>query len=83
MFGKITSGVFSGLKKFLTMERVIVLIVFLILMWALVMYANNKSSIVANFEGGNQEEGEPADAAVAADPPLLLRKMRATAPRKP
>ena len=56
MFGKITSGVFSGLKKFLTMERVIVLIVFLILMWALVMYANNKSSIVANFEGGNQEE---------------------------
>jgi hypothetical protein len=74
MFGKITSGVFSGLKKFLTMERVIVLIVFLILMWALVMYANNKSSIVANFEGGNQEEGEPADVAAAADPAPAPKK---------
>jgi len=68
MFGKITSGIFSGLKKFLSMERAIVLIVFLILMWALVMYANNKSSIVANFEGGNQQEGEPVDASVSADP---------------
>ena len=68
MFGKITSGIFSGLKKFLSMERAIVLIVFLILMWALVMYANNKSSIVANFEGGNQQEGEPVEASVSADP---------------
>jgi hypothetical protein len=55
MFGKITNGIFSGLKKFLTTERVIVFIVFLILMWALVMYANTKSSFVDNLEDGSAE----------------------------
>jgi preprotein translocase subunit SecG len=72
MFGKITTGIFSGFAKFLTMERVIVLIVFLILMWALVMYSNNKSYVVDNLEDGSGdktekvETGKSVDAAVAS-----------------
>ena len=58
MFAKLTSGIFSGMKKFLTMERVVVLIVFLILMWALVMYANNKTIVLDKMEGGVEEKKE-------------------------
>ncbi len=60
MFGKLFSGILSGAKKFFTMERVVVLIVFIILMFALVMYANGKTSVVDKMEDGTPEtEGEP------------------------
>ena len=65
MFTKLLSGTFNGIKKFITMERFVFLIVFLILMWALVMYSNNKSLAVDNMEGGVEE-----DAAAAADAPV-------------
>ena len=58
MFAKLTSGIFSGMKKFLTMERLVVLIVFLILMWALVTYANNKTIVGENMEHGKEENKE-------------------------
>ncbi len=58
MFAKLTSGIFSGMKKFLTMERLVVLIVFLILMWALVTYANNKTLVGENMEHGKEEKKE-------------------------
>lgn len=58
MFAKLTSGIFSGMKKFLTMERVIVVIVFLILMGALVTYANNKTAVVDGMGHGKEEKKE-------------------------
>ena len=65
MFTKLLSGTFNGIKKFITMERFVFLIVFLILMWALVMYSTNKSLVVDKMEGG-VEEGAAAPAAAAA-----------------
>lgn len=59
MFAKFTRDIFSGFKKFLTMERVVVLIIFLILMWALVTYANNKTLVVDKMEGGVKAEAKP------------------------
>ena len=56
MFRKITNGILGGVKKFLTMERLIVLVVFLVLMYALVMYSNNKVNVKDNMETGKEEE---------------------------
>lgn len=68
MFAKLTRGIFSGMKKFLTMERLVVLIVFLILMWALVMYANNKTLVVDKMEGGVDENGEKVEEKKVTEP---------------
>ena len=76
MFAKFTRDIFSGFKKFLTMERVVVLIIFLILMWALVIYSNNKALVVDKMEGGvdaadkkdeNQAEAGPSEPAAASN----------------
>lgn len=56
MFRKITNGILGGVKKFLTMERLIVLVVFLVLMYALVMYSNNKVNVKDNMETGKEDE---------------------------
>ena len=56
MFLKFTKDVFSGMKKFFTTERVVILVVFLILMAALVMYANGKTGILDKMEDGTEEK---------------------------
>ena len=56
MFHKFTSSVLNGMKKFFTTERVVILIVFLILMAALVMYANGKTGVLDKMEDGTDEE---------------------------
>lgn len=61
MFAKLTRDIFAGFKKFLTMERVVVLIIFLILMWALVTYTNNKTLVVDKMEGGVEADAEKDD----------------------
>lgn len=68
MFAKLTSGIFRGMKKFLTMERLVVLIVFLILMWALVTYANNKTIVVDKMEDGTEEKKEGGEEKKVAEP---------------
>tara|TARA_B100000424_G_C22916042_1_gene487414 strand:- start:1081 stop:1575 length:495 start_codon:yes stop_codon:yes gene_type:complete len=54
------------MKKFFTTERVVILIVFLILMAALVMYANGKTGVLDKMEDGTDaEEKKEADADAA------------------
>lgn len=65
MFSKLFSGILAGAKKFFTMERLFVLIVFIILMYALVMYSNGKSMINDNMdvavEKKEEEENKEAE----------------------
>lgn len=69
MFAKFTRDIFSGFKKFLTMERVVVVIIFLILMWALVTYSNNKTLVVDKMEGGvDAKKDEKQKEAIASEP---------------
>ncbi len=66
MFLKFTTSVLNGMKKFFTTERVVILIVFLILMAALVMYANGKTGVLDKMEDGTDaEEKKEADADAA------------------
>ena len=58
MFLKFTKDVFSGMKKFCTTERVVILVVFLILMAALIMYANGKTGVLDKMEDATEEEKE-------------------------
>jgi len=70
MFLKFTPSVLNGMKKFFTTERVVILIVFLILMAALVMYANGKSNVLDKMEDGTEEkekEEQTEQAKPAAD----------------
>lgn len=68
MFLKFTTNVLNGMKKFFTTERVVILLVFLILMAALVMYANGKTSVLDKMEDGTEaeEKKEETDAAKPA-----------------
>jgi hypothetical protein len=67
MFLKFTTSVLNGMKKFFTTERVVILIVFLILMTALVMYANGKTGVLDKMEDGTDaEEKKEEDAAKPA-----------------
>jgi hypothetical protein len=68
MFGKLFSGIFSGAKKFFTMERVLVLIVFIILMVALVMYSNGKTTVVDKMEDGTPESDENSEKVTEPSP---------------
>jgi hypothetical protein len=68
MFTKLLSGTFNGIKKFITMERFVFLIVFLILMWALVMYSNNKSLVVDKMEGGVEADAAATAATAEVEP---------------
>jgi len=68
MFGKLFSGIFSGAKKFFTMERVLVLIVFIVLMVALVMYSNGKTTVVDKMEDGTPESDENSEKVAEPSP---------------
>jgi hypothetical protein len=48
MFNKIA----SGLSKFFTKERVIILVVFIVLAWALIAYSGNKINIIDRMSNG-------------------------------
>ena len=68
MFLKFTTSVLNGMKKFFTTERVVILIVFLILMAALVMYANGKTGVLDKMEDGTEEKEKKEEETDAAKP---------------
>ena len=55
----------SALSKFFTKERVLFLVIFLILAWALFAYAGTKSYVVDRMEDGSAHQVAPAVAAPA------------------
>lgn len=61
MFGKIVQDVFSGFKKFMTVERLVVLILFIVLMWGLVLYTNDKTMVIDKMEDGTVHEEQPVE----------------------
>ena len=66
MFGKMFSKLLSGLKKFFTMDKLMIVIV-LVLIYAFMQYNNNKGTIVNNMDTGS-EEAAPAEEEVVAAP---------------
>lgn len=62
MFKKIL----SGLSKFFTKERIIILIVFLILAWALYNYAGSKSMVFDRMSDGSGSAPAPSTGAAVA-----------------
>lgn len=88
MFLKFTKDVFSGMKKFFTTERVVILVVFLILMAALIMYANGKTGVMDKMSDGTEEEKEakvdeakPAAVEEAASAPSGYSLKEAASPK--
>jgi hypothetical protein len=59
-------SVISGFTKFFTKERVVVLILFLLLVWALYTYSGTKTIVLDGLQDGNVKGAAPA--APAAGP---------------
>jgi hypothetical protein len=55
-------GVISGVTKFFTKERVSVLILFIILVWALYTYSGTKTMVFDGLEDGHAKVAVPAPA---------------------
>jgi hypothetical protein len=68
MFVKFTTRVLNGMKKFFTTERVVILVVFLILMAALVMYANGKTGVLDKMEDATEDKEKVEEKTDAAKP---------------
>ena len=68
MFLKFTTSVLNGMKKFFTTERVVILVVFLILMAALVMYANGKTGVLDKMEDATEDKEKVEEKTDAAKP---------------
>ncbi len=68
MFVKFTTSVLNGMKKFFTTERVVILVVFLILMAALVMYANGKTGVLDKMEDATEDKEKVEEKTDAAKP---------------
>jgi hypothetical protein len=49
----------SGFSKFFTKERVLILVVVLILIWALTMYSGSKNTVYDNYEPGLTNQQVP------------------------
>lgn len=58
MFSKISRGIFSGVNKFFSKERLAILIVFIVLMLALAMYTTGKSNVKDGMEDGTEDVDE-------------------------
>jgi hypothetical protein len=56
MFGSIM----SGMKKFFTKERVFVLVLFLVLIWALYTYSGTKTMVFDGLQDGSPKPGSTA-----------------------
>lgn len=54
MFGKMFADAFKGIYKFFSTERVVVMIAFLLLIWALTQYGTSKTLVVDGLEDGTQ-----------------------------
>ena len=54
MFSKFSKSFLKGLTAFFTAERIVVLVIFLVLIFALASYANMKTSIVDRMETGKE-----------------------------
>lgn len=62
MFSKFGQGFLSGFKSFFTKEKVLILCIFLVLLWALTNYSSNKTTVVDKMSTGETMEpveGEP------------------------
>ena len=70
MFKQLT----SGLTKFFTKERVLVIIIFLVIVWALMYYSGSKNTVSDGLEDGSKgpalATAAPAAAAAAAAAPV-------------
>jgi len=58
MFSKFGNGFLSGLKAFFTKDKMLILCIFLVLMWALVRYSTDKVTIVDKMTTGDSNGGE-------------------------
>lgn len=56
MFLKFSKSFMKGLTAFFTTERIVVLVIFLVLIFALAAYANMKTSVVDKMTTGKKEE---------------------------
>lgn len=56
MFSKFGQGFLSGFKSFFTKEKVLILCIFLVLLWALTNYASNKTVVVDKMSTGESME---------------------------
>jgi len=74
MFKKII----SGFSKFFTKDRVIILVIFLVLAWALYSYSGSKTMI---YDGMN--DGSSTTPAVAKAPPAAPAATQAPPPSPP
>jgi len=58
MFSKISRGIFSGVNKFFSKERLAILIVFIVLLVALTMYTTNKFTVKDGMEDGDYSDDD-------------------------
>lgn len=58
MFSKFSKSFLKGLTSFFTAERIVVLVIFLVLIFALASYSNMKNSVVDKMETGTEEKKE-------------------------
>jgi len=58
MFSKFGNGFLSGLKAFFTKDKMLILCIFLVLMWALVRYSTDKVTILDKMTTGDSNGGE-------------------------
>ena len=62
MFSKFGNGFLSGLNAFFTKEKMLILCIFLVLMWALVRYSTDKGTVVDKMTTGDAPESDaPVD----------------------
>jgi hypothetical protein len=72
MFSDILNTIQSGFSKFVTPQRMFVLVVFLVLAWFLLSYSDSKSYSMDSMETGTSSApaAAPADASAPVDKPV-------------
>ena len=56
MFSNFSKSFMKGITTFFTTERIVILVVFLVLIFALAAYANNKTSVLDGMNTGMEDE---------------------------
>jgi len=68
MFSESLKSIQSGFSKFVTPQRLFILVIFSVLAWFLLSYSDTKSFNVAGMETGTDSKPETDGSAVAAPP---------------
>lgn len=68
MFSKFSKSFLKGLTTFFTTERIVVLVIFLVLIFALASYSNMKTSVVDKMETGIEEKKEEPQTELMTSP---------------